>query len=138
MGLKVVVGRQHAGADQLFLQYPHEVQQVLRLATTNVVHPVGRHGQTVLALAAFGRASHHPHYAFNDVINISEVATAVAVVVYLYGLASQELIGEAEIGHVGPASRPIDGEEPQTRGRDIVQLAVAVGKEFVALLSCGV
>ena len=40
----------------------------------------------------------------------------------------------AEIGHVGSFSRTVYGEEAKSCGGYVVELAVAMGKEFVALL----
>ena len=68
------------------------------------------------------------------VIDIGEIPAAVAVVVYLYRLASQELVGKAEVGHVGAAGWAIHRKEAKARGGDVVEFAVAVGEDFVALL----
>ena len=38
----------------------------------------------------------------------------------------------------GRPAGAIDGEEPQASGRDVVEFAVAMGEEFVALLGSGV
>lgn len=45
VGLKVVVLGQDAGSKQFFLKDLHKIQQVLRLAVTNVVHGVGGMGR---------------------------------------------------------------------------------------------
>ena len=76
--------------------------------------------------------------AFDDVVDVGEVAAAVAVVEDLDGLAAEEFVGEAEIGHVGAAGGAVDGEEAQARGGDAIEGAVAVGEEFIALLGGGV
>ena len=138
MRLKVVVPRQDAGADELFLQDVHEVQQLLGLAATYVIHGIGRHGQAVVARLALGGALHHADDAFHDVIDIGEVAAAVAVVIDLYGLATEQAVGKAKVGHVGPSGGAIDGEEAQAGGGYVVELAVAVGHELVALLGGGI
>ena len=44
VGLEVVVLGQDTGSQEFLLQDVHEVQQVLRLAATDVVHLVGRNG----------------------------------------------------------------------------------------------
>ena len=51
------------------------------------------------------------------------------------GLAS---VGEPTVGHVGPSGGAIDGEKPQAGAGDVVELAVAVGHELVALLGGGI
>ena len=138
MRLKVIIPRQHAGTDELLLQDVHKVQQVLGLAASDVIHGIGRHGQAVVAPLALGGALHHADDAFHDVIDIGEVAAAVAVVVDLYGLSTEQAVGEAKVGHVGPSGGSIDGEEAQAGGGYVVELAVAVGHELVALLGGGI
>ena len=138
MALKVIVLGQDAGAEEFFLEDLHEVQEVLGLAATDVVHFVRRDGETVFAGFLLGGFAHHPHNTLHNIIYIGEVTTAVAVVVYLDGVAFQQFVGEAEIGHIGSTGRAIDGEETQARRGDVIQLAVAVGHELVALLRCGI
>ena len=65
---------------------------------------------------------HHPHNAFHDVVNVCEVAAAVAVIIDLNGLTTQQLVGEAEVGHIRPTGRAIDGEEAQAGAGDVVKL----------------
>lgn len=52
VGLEVVVLRKDTGSQEFFLQDVHEVQEVLRLTATDVVHLVGRDGQTVFAFSS--------------------------------------------------------------------------------------
>ena len=113
VGLEVEVLGEDAGTDEFFLKDGDEVEEVLRLAATDVIHGIGWDGEAVLALLALGGALHHAHDTFYDVIDIGEVATAVAVVVDLDGVALEEFVGEAEIGHIGTAGRAIDSEEAQ-------------------------
>ena len=134
MGLEVVVGGEDAGADEFLLEDVDKVQQVLGLAAADVVDGIRGDGQAVLADLLFRGLAHHPDDAFHDVIDIGEIAAAVAVVVDLDGLALEQLVREAEIGHVRAAGGAVDGEEAKARGRDVVQLGIAVGEEFVALL----
>ena len=84
--------------------------------------------------SSFRGFAHDPDDAFHDVINIGEIASAVAVVVDLDGLTFQQFVRESEISHVGASCRTVDGEEAEARGRDIVKLGIAMGKELVALL----
>lgn len=138
MGVEVVVLRQDAGANQFFLQNVYKVQQVLRLTATDVVHLVGRDGEAVFAGLLLGGFAHHSHDAFHYIIHVCEVPAAVAVVVDLDGFTLQQFVGEAEVGHIRTTRRTIDGEEAQTRTGDVVELAVAVGHQFVALLGGGI
>ena len=55
VGLKVVIGRQNPGGNQLLLQNVHEIQQIFRILVADVVHRVGRDGQTILAVFLFRR-----------------------------------------------------------------------------------
>ena len=134
MGIEVVVGGEHAGADEFLLEDIDEVQQVLGLAAADVVNGIGRDGQSILAGLLLRSFAHNPDDAFHDVIDIGEIPSAVAVVVDLNGLTFQQFVRESEIGHVRTPGRSIDGEEPEARGRDIVKLGIAMGEEFVALL----
>ena len=138
MGLEVVVHGQHAGPDQLLLEDSHEVQKALRGAVADVVHHVRRLGKAVLPVASLGRAAHDPHHALHDVINVCEISQAVAVVEYFDLLSSDKPVREAEVGHVRTAAGAVDGEEPEARGRYVVELAVGVRQKLVALLGGGV
>ena len=120
------------------MQGLHKVQQVLGLAATYVIHGIGRDGQAIGAGALLGGLFHHADHSLNYVIDIGEVATAVAVVIDLDGLAAEQLVGEAKVGHIGPSGGAIDGEEPQAGAGDVVELAIAVGHELVALLGGGI
>ena len=126
MGLEVVVLREHASSDEFLLEDVDKVQQVLGLAAADVVDGIRRDGKPVLASLLFRGFEHDPDDAFYDVIDISEIASAVAVVVDLDGLAFQQLVREPEIGHVRTPGGTVDGEEAEARGRDIVKLGIAV------------
>ena len=134
MGIEVVILGEHAGPDEFLLEDIDKVQQVLGLAAADVVDGIRRDGQPVLAVLLFRGFAHDPDEAFHDVIDIGEIASAVAVVVNLDGLAFQQFVCESEIGHVRTACRTVDSEETEPRSRDIVKLGIAVGEEFVALL----
>ena len=134
MGLEVVVLGKHTGPDKFLLEDIDKVQQVLGLPATDVVDSIRRDGKPVLAGLLFRGFAHDPDDAFHDVIDIGEIPSAVAVVVDLDGLSFQQFVRESEIGHIRTPRRAIDGEEAKARGRDIVQLGIAVGEEFVALL----
>ena len=138
MGIEVVVLGEHASSDEFFLKDIDKVQQVLGLATADVVDGIRRDGKPVLAGLLFRGFAYDSDNAFHDIIDIGEIPSAVAVVVDLDGLAFQQLVREAEIGHVRTPCGAVDGEEAETRGRDIVKLGIAVGEEFVALLGCSV
>ena len=108
------------------------------MVVADVVDFVGWQRESVFAVLLFGGVLHHSDDAFDDVIDVGEVAFAFAVVEYLDGLAGFELVGEAEVGHVGAAGGAIDGKEAQPCAGDVVEFAVGVGHELVALFGGGV
>ena len=134
MGIEVVVRGEHAGSDKFLLEDIDKVQQVLGLAASDVVDGIRRDGKPVLTVFLLRGFAHDSDDAFHDVIDIGEVASAVAVVVDLDGLTFQQLVRESEIGHVRSSGGAVDGEEAEARRRDIIKLGIAVGEEFVALL----
>ena len=124
--------------DELFLEDCHEVEQVFRVVIADIVDLVRRERETVFAVLLFGGVLHHAHDAFDDVIDEREVALALAVVENLDGLAGFELVGEAEVRHVRAAGGAVDRKEAEPRARDVVELAVGVCHELVALFGGGV
>ena len=138
MGLEVVVLRKHPGPDKFLLKHGHEVQQALGGAVADVVDHVRRHWESVLPGASLRRVAHDPDHALHDVVDVCEVPEAVAVVEDSYFVTFDQPVGEAEVGHVRPAAGSVDGEEAQSRGGNVVELAVGVRQQFVALLGGGV
>lgn len=122
MGLEVVVGRKHTFLHQHALQRVDEVEQVLGVRVADVVDAVRGEGQPVLAHLHLGRGVHDAPDALDDVVDIGEVAAAVAHVEDLDGLAAAQLLCETEVGHVGPAHGAVHREEAQAGGRDGVEL----------------
>ena len=138
VGSKVVVLGQHAGTHQLFLQDGHEVEEVFGRVVADVVYLVRGDGQTVLAVLLLRGVLHDAHHSLHDVVDIGEVALAVAIIENLDGLAFHQLIGEAEVSHVGTAGGAIDGKEAEAGRGDVVELAISMGHQLVALLRGGV
>ena len=138
MGLEVVVGREHAFLHQHALQRVDEVEQVLGVRVADVVDAVRSERQPVLAHLHLGGGVHDAPDALDDVVDVGEVAAAVAHVEDLDGVAAAQLLGEAEVGHVGPAHGAVHREEAQTGGRDGVELGVGGGHQLVGLLGGGV
>ncbi len=138
VGIKVIVLGQDAGTHQLFLQDGHEVKEVFGRVVTDVVHLVWWDREAVLALLFLRCVLHDAHHTFHDVVDIGEITLAVAIVEYLDGVAFHQLVGEAEVRHIGTAGGAIDGEEAQTGRGDVVELRVGMGHQLVALLRCGV
>lgn len=135
-GVEIIVLRQNTGSKKFLLKNRHEVQQVLWMVVADVVDFVWRKRKSVLPITLLRCMLHDADYAFNDVVDVGEIPLAVAVVEYFYRLALTELVCEAEVGHVRTTCRSIHCEEPQSSRRDIVELAVGMGHQLVALLCC--
>lgn len=114
VGFEVVVGGQYACGNEFFLQYGDEVEQILGVAVAYVIYGIGGYGQAIGTCTALWGVVHDSLYAFYYVIDVGEVATAIAIVEYLDGAALTQLVGEAEVCHVGTAGGPVNGEEAQT------------------------
>lgn len=138
MCLEVVVLRKHPCPDKLLLKHRHEVQQALGGAVADVVDHVRRHGEPVLPGASLGSVAHDPDHALHDVVDVCEVPEAIAVVEYPDALSPDQLVSEAVVRHVGPAAGSVDCEEAQSSGGNVVELAVGVRQQLVALLGGGV
>ena len=138
VGIEVIILGEHAGTHQLFLQDGHEVKEIFGGVVADVVYFVWGDGQSVLAVLLFWGVLHDTDHSFHDVIDIGEVALAVAIVENLDGLAFHQLVGEAEVSHVGTAGRAINCKETQACRWDVVELAIGMGHQLVALLGGGV
>ena len=138
VGLEIVVLVQDTGTYQLFLQDGYEVKEVFGRVVTDVVHLVRGDGQSVLAVLLLGGVLHDARHSLHDVVDIGEVALAVAIVENLYGFAFHQLVGEAKVSHIGTAGGAIDGEEAEAGRGDVVELAISMGHQLVALLRGGV
>ena len=87
MGIKVVVLGQDAGTHQLFLQDGHEVEEVFGGVVADVIYLVRWDGKSVLAVLLFRGVLHDAYYSLHNVVDIGEVAFAVAIVEDLDGIA---------------------------------------------------
>lgn len=138
MGIEVIILGEHTSTHQLFLQDGHEVKEIFGGVVTDVIYLVRWDGQSVLAVLLLGGVLHDAHHSLHDVVDIGEVALAVAIVENLDGLAFHQFVGEAEVSHIGTAGGAIDGEEAQAGRGDVVELRVGMGHQLVALLRGGV
>lgn len=138
VGIEVVVLGQDAGTHQFFLQDGHEVEEVFGRVVTDVIYLVRWDGQSVLAVLLLGGVLHDAHHSLHNVIDIGEVALAVAIIENLDGFTFNKLISETEVCHIRTAGRAIDGEEAEAGRGDVVELAIGMGHQLVALLRGGV
>ena len=138
VSIKVIILGEHAGTHQLFLQDGYEVKEVFGGVVADVVHLVRGDGQSVLTVLLLGGVLHDAHHSLHDVVDIGEVALAIAIVENLDGLAFHQFVGETEVCHIGTAGGAIDGEEAQAGRGNVVELRVGMGHQLVALLRCGI
>ena len=92
-----------------------EVEEVFGGVVSDIINLVGRNRQTVFTVLLLGGMLHNADHSFYNVIDIGEVALAVAVVEDLDGLALDQFVGETKIGHVRATCWAIDGKEAETR-----------------------
>ena len=138
VGCEVVVWGEDAGTYQFLLQGADEVQEVFRLAATDIIDGIRGDGQTVFSLFFLRGSLHDPADSFHDIIYVGEVPAHFAVVENLDFFPRSQLIGGGEVEHIRAAGGAVDREEAQARGGNVVELAIGVGQELVALLGGGV
>ena len=136
MCLEVIIFRQNLCTNQLLTQNLHEVQQIFWILIADIVNCIRRNRQTIFTVLFVRGFPHHTDNALNNIIDISKVTLAVAIVENLDGFALHQLVGEAKVGHVRTACRTIHGEETQTGGRNIVEFGVGVCHQFIGFLGC--
>src|SRR2546422_332825 len=125
---------------QFGLQDLDEPDEFHRIMIADVVDPVrGGACAGVRAVAApfgigLGNPFHDADYTLDDVVNVGEVAPHFPVIVDLDRPPLQNGPREQEQGHVRPAPRTVDGEESQTRARQLVEMGVDVRHQLVGLL----
>lgn len=138
VSFKVVILGEDAGADKFFLEDLDEVEEVFWVGIADIVDFVGWERETVFADLFLGGFGHDTDDAFDDVVDVGEVAFAITVVEDFDGFAFDELVGEAEVSHVGTTGGAVDGEEAETGGGDVVEFGVGVGEELVGFFGGGV
>ena len=102
---------------------------------TDVVNCIRRNRQTVLAILLVRCFLHHTDNTFHDVIHISKITLAVAIVEDFDSFALHQLVGESEVGHVRATCRTIHGEEAQSSGRNVIELRVGMCHQLIRFLS---
>ena len=138
VGFKVIVLGEHTGTHQLFLQDGYEVEKVLGRVVADVIYLVRGNGQSILAVLLLRGVLHDAHHSLHNVVDIGEIALAVAIIEYLDGLTFHQFVGEAEVSHVRTTCRAINCKEAQAGRGDVVELRVGMGHQLVALLGGGV
>ena len=92
----------------------YEVKKVFWGVVTYVIYFIRWNWEAVFALLLLWGVLHHSYYAFHDVIDIGEVAFAVAIIENLDGFAFHQFVGETEVCHVRATGWTINGEETET------------------------
>ncbi|MNJ59862.1 hypothetical protein D3C77_555650 [compost metagenome] len=78
------------------------------------------------------------HQAFDDVVDIGEIALVLAMVEQLQRRSRDNGLGEADGRHIRPAPGTVHGEEAQPRAGNAEQMAVGMGHQFVGFLGRGI
>ena len=136
MTLEVVILRQHLGSHKFLLECADIVEQVLRLSAADVVHSVGWNRQTIFSVLLFRSALHNSYNAFHNVIDIGEVPPHIAIVEDLYDLPCHQLLCGRIIEHVRTTCWTVNRKEPESRGRDIVELGIRMRQQLIRFLCC--
>ena len=123
------------------LQRLDEVQELHRIVVANVVQPIRgftgpRRGLVGIPLRIAG--SHFvagPNHAFDDVVDVGEIAPHLPVVEHVNGTSFQNRFRKHEQRHVRTTPRAVHGEEPEPRRRQLIQMAVGVRHQLIGFFS---
>lgn len=135
---KSIVSGQNLGSHQLLGQNLYEIQQVLWVIVTDVIHTVRRQRKSIFSVHLLRCVLHNMLDTGHDVIYISEVTLAIAVVEDFDGLTLEQLVREAKICHVGTTGGTINREEAQAGRGDVVKFGVSVCHQLIGLLGSSV
>src|SRR5713226_5067082 len=80
----------------------------------------------------------YAYNAFDDIVNISEIAFMVAVIEHIDRAPFEYCAREQEQSHIGPAPGAVYGEESQTRGRQTKCARIAVRHQLIRPCGRGV
>ena len=108
---KIVILGKNARPHQLLLENIHKIEKILGRVVSYILNSVRRHGKPVLARYLFGRILHHVLHARHDIVNVSKIALAVAIVENFNGLSLAKLIRKTKIRHVGTSRRAVYRKE---------------------------
>ncbi|MEY3459804.1 MAG: hypothetical protein RL215_2961 [Planctomycetota bacterium] len=77
-------------------------------------------------------------HAFDDVIDVGEVAFHVTEVEDINGFSGEDGFGEKPERHIRASPGAIDGEEAESGGGEVEEVAVGMGHEFVGAFGGGI
>ena len=69
---------------------------------------------------------HYKLDTMNNIIHKREITKAVAEIEKLDRLSAKQLVRKAEISHIRSSGRTVDGKEPKSCGRDVIELGISV------------
>lgn len=76
----------------------------------------------------------YPDDAFDDIINVGEIAAMVAVVKQLNGFPLSNRLRKLLQCHVGTVPRAIDGKETQTGRGQAIEMGVGMRHQLIGVL----
>ena len=135
VAFEIVVLGQDTSTNEFFLQGRNVVQQVFGSASADVVDSVGRQREVIFSGLFLRCSLHDTDDTLDDVVDVGEVALAVAVVEDLDGLSRLQFLRGGEVEHVRTACGAIYGKKAQPCRWNIVEFAVAVRQKLVGLFS---
>src|SRR5690606_49194 len=77
------------------------------------------------------RANHTLH----DIVDISEVTAVMAIIENINRLPGENLFGKKKQRHIRATPGTVHGEETQTGGGDIKQMAISMGHQLIGFFS---
>ena len=122
--------------DQLLLQDVHKLQQILRMAVSNVVNCIWWNRKPILSHLFLWGSLHHPLHTLYNVIHISKITLTVSIIENLNGLIITKFIGKSKICHIRTTGRSIHNKETKSCRRNIIKLRICMSHQLIRLLSC--
>ena len=136
MCFKIIIRRQNPCPDQLLLQDVHKLQQILRMAVSNVVNCIRWNRKPVLPHLFLRGSLHHTLHSLYNIIHICKITLTVSIIENLDCLIITKFIGKSKICHIRAAGRSIHSKETKSCRWNIIQLGIGMSHQLIRLLSC--
>ena len=134
MGFKIIVCWKDSCTYKFFLKDGYEIKEVFGRVVADVVHLVWRYGKPILTILLLWSVLHNAHNTFYYIVDISEVALAIAVVENLDCLTFNKFVGATEVCHIWTTSWTIHCKETQACRRNVIEFAIGMSHKLIALL----
>ena len=108
----------------------YEIKEVFGRVVADVVYLVWRYGKTILTILLLWSVLHNAHNTFYYIVDVSEVALAIAVVENLDCLTFNKFVGETEVCHIWTTSWTIHCKETQACRRNVIEFAITYDWEI--------